>query len=136
MAFIVSSSNPGSNPFFPLTVEHLIWLSEKSSFISNLRRRIGCLFDLVKIVANDNPFINIPVFFTSSIFWTGAYINMCNMFTTVYIMHTCKYLLSFYITCYVHLKQSTVHGKKLEGKNLGEFGKWLAIHQNFPRQYL
>ena len=74
MAFIVSSSNAGNDPLFPLTVEHLNSSSEKSSSISCLRRRVGCLFDLVKIVASDKPLIKIPVFLTSSIFCTGAYI--------------------------------------------------------------
>ena len=31
---------------------------------------------------------------------------------------------------------NTVHGKILEGENFGEFGERLAIHQNFPHQYL
>ena len=30
----------------------------------------------------------------------------------------------------------TVRGKILEGGNFGEFGKWWAIRQNFPCQYL
>ena len=68
MELIVSSSSPGKLPFFPLTVEHLSSSSENNSFIKSLKRRVGCLFALLKMVANDNPLIKTPVFFTNSIF--------------------------------------------------------------------
>lgn len=92
MAFIVSSSSPGKVPFFPLTVEHLISSSENNSFISSLRRRVGCLFALLKTVANDSPLINTPVFLTSSIFWTGAYRIEIDACMDVKICSSCIYI--------------------------------------------